>query len=144
MSRLLTTLLLHKAGYEVGRYISLERLVEESKDSYYEVLHTCSQGWHEGQHRINPWWEYFLSILLRAYEEFEKRVQGMAGGRGSKTMLIETAIENLPSLFSISDLERACPAAGRDMIRIVLNRLRDEGEIASTGSGRSAKWKKLK
>jgi Fic family protein len=72
ISRLLTLLALEQHGYEVGRYISLERLVEESRTSYYEVLEISSQGWHEGRHDLIPWLSYFLAIVKRAYRELEK------------------------------------------------------------------------
>ena len=62
LSRLLTVLLLHQAGYDVTRYISLERHIEESKESYYEVLQKSSKGWHDGWHSLKPWWEYFLGV----------------------------------------------------------------------------------
>jgi len=76
ISRLLTLLALYQHGFEVGRYISLERLVEESRVDYYEVLRLSSEGWHEGQHDLIPWLSYFLAVLKRAYRELEK----MAGG----------------------------------------------------------------
>jgi Fic family protein len=142
VSRLLTVLLLHKSGYEVGRYISLERLIEQSKETYYEALQLSSKGWHEGSHRLKPWWEYFLGILIGAYREFEKRVGTIAQARGAKTALIEQAVDRLPSAFGISDLERACPSVSRDMIRVVLNRLRKEGKLACRGTGRNALWEK--
>lgn len=142
ISRLLTILLLHKAGYDVGRYISLERIIEETKESYYNVLRACSQKWHEGRHTIKPWWEYFLTVLLKAYQELEERTGIITQGRGAKTQLVQGAVENMPSTFSISDIERACPSVGRDMIRVVLNRLRDEGKLKITAVGRGAKWKK--
>jgi Fic family protein len=142
ISRLLTVLLLHKAGYDVTRYISLERIIEESKESYYEILHEASQGWHKGRHNIKNWWSYFLSTLLRAYEELEGRIDTIVHGRGGKTSLIQAAVENMPSAFSISDVERACPSVGRDMIRVILNRMRSEGKLTGVGKGRGAKWKK--
>lgn len=142
ISRLLTVLLLHKAGYGVGRYVSLEKIIEDSKESYYDVLHKSSQKWHDAQHPIRPWWDYFLSTVLTAYQELEKRLGAITQGRGAKTDLVQAAVDNLPSPFSISDLERVCPSVGRDMIRVVLNKLRDDGKLQSTGSGRGAKWKK--
>ena len=142
VSRLLTVLLLHQAHYEVGRYISLERLIEQSKETYYEALQMSSEGWHEGRHRLKPWWEYSLGILIKAYREFEERVGAVTQVRGAKTALIEQAIERLPSTFSISDLERACPSVSRDMIRVVLNRLRNEGQLLCRGTGRKALWEK--
>jgi len=75
ISRLLTLLALYQHDFEVGRYISLERLVEESRTDYYEVLQLSSQGWHEGRHDLLPWLNYFLTILKRAYREWEKASQ---------------------------------------------------------------------
>jgi Fic family protein len=74
MARLLTLLLLYQEGYEVGRYISLEKIIERSKESYYDTLYQSSLGWHEGQHTLLPWWEYFLGVILSAYRDFEQRV----------------------------------------------------------------------
>lgn len=76
ISRLLTLLGLYQHGYEVGRYISLERLVEESREDYYDVLRRSSEGWHEGKHDLFPWLNYFLAVLKRAYREFEARASG--------------------------------------------------------------------
>ena len=72
ISRLLTLLALYQHGYEVGRYVSLERIVEESQAEYYEVLRASSQKWHEGAHDLIPWLNYFLTTLKRAYRELEK------------------------------------------------------------------------
>ena len=72
VSRLLTLLALYQHGYEVGRYISLERLIEESRADYYDVLRHSSEGWHEGRHDLLPWLNYFLSIVKRAYRELEQ------------------------------------------------------------------------
>src|SRR5271157_5639739 len=75
VSRLATSLLLRSHGFQVVRYISLERLIEESKEEYYRVLKVCSQGWHEGKNEIVPWWNYFLSTLRNAYKEFEHQIE---------------------------------------------------------------------
>jgi Fic family protein len=72
ISRLLTLLALYQHGYEVGRYVSLERIVEESQADYYEALRANSQEWHEGRHDLLPWLNYFLATLKRAYRELEK------------------------------------------------------------------------
>jgi len=142
VSRLLTVLLLNQADYSVGRYLSIERLIEESRETYYEALQLSSQGWHEGNHRLRPWWEYSLGILIGAYQEFEKRAGSIANARGAKTAIVENAINNFSSTFSISDIERACPAVSREMIRVVLNRLRKEGLVSCKGTGRGALWEK--
>jgi len=140
VSRLLTLLLLYHAGYEVGRYISLERIFEESKETYYETLERCSQGWHEGKHDVYPWLNYFWGVLIRAYGEFEERVGEIRVGKGSKTDMIRESVERKIGPFAISDIERECPGTSRDMVRVVLRQLRDKGKIMPLGSGRGAKW----
>ncbi len=119
-ARLLTLLLLYHFDYQVGRYISLERIFEESKESYYETLEKSSQGWHEAQHNIMPWMTYFWGVLLRAYKEFEGRVGTLTTGKGSKAHHIRITIESIIVPFSISDIERACPSVSRGTIRLVL------------------------
>ena len=140
VARLLSLQLLYHAGYEVGRYVSLERIVEESKETYYETLESSSQGWHESAHDPMPWVRYFWGLLLRAYAEFESRVGTLRGGRGSKAEMVEDAVMRRLTPFAISDIEADCPGVSREWIRIVLRRLRDEGRIRSTGRGRSARW----
>ena len=140
MARLLTLQLLYHFDYAVGRFISLERIFEESKESYYETLEASSQGWHEAAHDIAPWLDYFWGALLRAYKEFEERVGTIERGRGAKGDRVRAEIlkRNLP--FSISDIEEACPGVSRDMVRLVLRAMKSEGLIAPTGKGRGAKW----
>jgi Fic family protein len=140
MARLLTLLLLYHFDYEVGRYISLERVVEESKETYYESLEASSQGWHEGRHDSLPWLRYFWGVVLRAYREFEERVGTLREGRGGKSDLVEEAVQRRIGPFAISDIEADSPGVSRDWIRIVLRRLRDEGRIVRQGKGRGAKW----
>ena len=143
MARLLTLQLLYHADYTVGRFISLERIFEESKESYYETLEASSQGWHEGIQNIAPWLDYFWGALLRAYKEFEARVGTIERGRGAKgdRVRVEILKRNLP--FSISDIEEACPGISRDMVRLILRAMKAEGLIAPTGKGRGARWVSL-
>lgn len=143
MSRLLTLLLLYKFDYAVGRYISLERIFEESKEGYYETLEASSQGWHEGKHDVKPWLDYFWGALLRSYKEFEERVGSIAHGRGSKSDRVRAEALKRTQPFSISEIEAACPGVSRDMVRLVLRAMKAEGRIASTGKGRGAKWVNL-
>ena len=143
LSRLLTLLVLHHHGYEVGKYISLERIFEESKDSYYKTLHESSQGWHSATHNPFPWMEYFWGVIIKAYKEFEENIINIketTGGKGLKTEQIKFIIKKKIGPFSISDIEKDCPEISRDMIRHVLRQLRDEGKIHSQGIGRNAKW----
>lgn len=140
MARLLTLQLLYHFGYAVGRFISLERIFEESKESYYETLEVSSQSWHDGAHDIAPWLDYFWGVLLRAYKEFEERVGSIKRGHGAKGDRVRAEIlkRNLP--FSISEIEEACPGISRDMVRVVLRAMKAEGLITPTGKGRAAKW----
>jgi Fic family protein len=142
VSRLLTVLLLHQAGYDVGNYISLERLIEESKETYYETLQRVSEGWHEGRHQILPWWWYSLGVLIAAYKEFESRVGIVRTSRGAKTAWVQEAIKNLPDIFSVGELAHVCPGVSRPMIRVVLEALRKEGKLEVMGTGRGALWQK--
>lgn len=144
VSRLLLLLQCYSLGLEVGRYISLERLIEQNKERYYETLEQSSQGWHEGKHDPWPYINYLLYILKTAYQEFESRVGQMKSPRGAKTELVEAAVASFKKEFAISDLEKACPGVSRDMIRIVMNRLRKEGRLKILGRGRDAQWAKLK
>ncbi|HTU91392.1 MAG TPA: hypothetical protein VMF69_15025 [Gemmataceae bacterium] len=141
LSRLVTLLALYQHGYEVGRYISLERLVEESRIDYYEVLRHSSDGWHQGRHDLLPWLNYFLTVLRRAYRLFEERAGQVESPRGAKTALIEAAIAAFPGRFRLADLEQACPGVSRDLIRLVLRRLQQAHRIECLGRGRNATWR---
>jgi Fic family protein len=143
MARLLTVLLLYHNGYEVGRYISLERIIEQTKESYYETLHSSSQGWYESEHNSLPWMEYCLSTILASYKEFESRFARISSGQGSKTDMVMNAIDTFIGDFSISDLAQACPVVSRDMLKHLLFKMRDEGIIEATGKGRYARWRKV-
>ena len=140
MARLLTLQLLYHFDYAVGRYISLERIFEESKESYYETLEASSQGWHEAEHDTAPWLDYFWGALLRAYKEFEQRVGTIERGRGNKGERVRAEALKRTLPFSISEIEQACPGTSRDMVRLVLRAMKAEGLIAPTGKGRGAKW----
>lgn len=142
VSRLLLLLQCYSLGYEVGRYISLERLIEQNKERYYETLEQSSQGWHEGKHDPWPYINYLLFILKTAYREFESRVGQMKSPRGAKTELIESAIDEFKKEFTLSHLEKVCPGVSRDMIRLVLRDLQKLRKVECIGRGPGALWKK--
>lgn len=145
MARLLSLLLLYHAGYEVGRYISLELVVEESRDGYYDSLYRSSQGWHDGNHSLVPWWEYFLGVMLRtAYGEFASRVGIVRTSRGAKRDMIMDAVSRLPAEFQFADLERACPGVSRPTMNRALAGLRREGLLTLIKTGRDARWQKVR
>lgn len=143
MARLLTVLLLYREDYEVARYISLERLIEQTKESYYDMLYRASQGWHENAHDPMPWVGYFLSVVRAAYDEFARDLGELRDGRGMKTQLVLQAIGQMIGDFSASELHQRCPSVGVDMLRHVLRSERDAGRLQVVGRGRGARWRKV-
>lgn len=143
MGRLLTLLLLHQAGYEVGRYISLERIIEDSKETYYEVLLKSSQHWHEGKHDLRPWWNYFLGTLIAAYKEFEERVGVMTTVRGAKREMVQQTIKRLPARFRFGELHRACPGVSYPTLKRALIDLKRQKKVKCLGKGRDAEWERI-
>lgn len=141
VSRLLMLQLLYQFGYEVGRYISLERIIEESKETYYEALAAGSTGWHKNHHDVGPWIDYFWGTLLRAHGEFEERVGSIPRGKGSKGQQVIAAVERRITPFRISDLEKDCPGVSRERIRMVLRQLKEQGKLEITGRGPGARWR---
>ena len=141
VSRLLTLLALYQHGYEVGRYISLERLIEESRESYYECLRLSSQRWHDGKHELTPWFNFLFAILRRAYIELEERAGQIKAPRGAKSERVLAAIRAQPDEFRLSDIEHACPGVGREWIRTLLAELKKSGDVACSGRGPGARWR---
>lgn len=142
VARLLMLLLCYHAGAEVGRYVSLERLIEQSKDRYYETLEQCSHGWHEGRHNPWPFINYVLWVLGTAYREFEERVGQVKAPRGEKSQVVVDAVARLPGDFSIAQLQQQCPGVSVDLIRKLLHHLRREGRVRCLGRGPNAMWRK--
>lgn len=142
VSRLLLLLQCYHLGYEVGRYISLERLIEQNKARYYETLEQSSQGWHEGKHDPWPYINFLLFILKTAYKEFTERVGDIKAPRGAKTDQILASIRRFVGEFTVSQLEQACPGISRDMIRRVLREQQTAGAVECHGRGPAARWRK--
>ena len=144
MARLLSLLQLYQTGYEVGRYISLEQVVENNREGYYDSLHASSQGWHEGRHSLEPWWEYFLGVMLvGAYREFERRTGELTTARGAKSEMVLATIEKLPRQFRYTDLDMACPNISRATIKRILKMLRDDNKLRCVKGGRNATYEKI-
>jgi Fic family protein len=143
VSRLLFLLACYHCGIEAGRYISLERLIEQNKERYYEVLEQSSQRWHEGKHDPWPTMNFLLFILTQACKEFEQRVGQLKSPRGEKTAAVLAAIDRQISTFRVADLQAECPGVGLDLIRQLLARLQKEKKVKALGTGRGAKWEKL-
>jgi Fic family protein len=141
VARLITLLLLYHFDYQVGRYISLERIFEDTKEDYYRTLELSSKKWHTSHHDIAPWMNYFWIVLLKAYREFEERVGKIKPGKGSKSDQVRKAVLRQTGIFSISDIEKECPWITRDWIRLVLREMKVEKLIVLQGKGRGAKWR---
>ena len=142
VSRLLLLLQSYHLGYEVGRYISLERIIEQNKDRYYETLELSSQGWHDGAHDPWPYIRYVLFVFKEAYRELEVRLGDLAEPRGAKTAAIIRAIDGSSGTFSVAELKARCPSVSVDMIRRVLKEQRAEGKVECLGRGRLSRWRR--
>lgn len=140
VSRLLLLLECYHLGFEVGRYVSLERVIEENKDRYYESLEQSSLGWHEGRHHPWPFINYVLFVLKSAYREFEERVGQIASPRGAKAEMVLAAIRAQAGAFRLVDIERTCPGVGREWIRRLLADLKEAGKVTCQGKGPAARW----
>jgi Fic family protein len=145
VARLMTLMLLYRFDYQVGRYVSLERVIEQSKKTYYETLEASSKGWHEGQHDVMPWLNYFWGVMKRAYDEFRERMDRVQPtGRGSKTEQIRFIVLRQTQPFSLTEIQEECTGVSREMVRHVLRLMREEGLVETQGRGRSATWRLLK
>jgi Fic family protein len=143
VSRLATSLLLQAHGFQVARYISLERLIEDSKEEYYRVLALCSQGWREGRNEILPWWNYFLSTLRSAYKEFEQRIES-AEARPAKSDLVRQTVLDQVEPFTLADMAAQLPAASPQLIKKVLAEMKQAGQVRLAGRGRGARWEVIR
>ena len=143
MSRLLTLLLLYKFGYFVGRYISIEMLIEESKESYYEELKRSSEKWHTGENDEIPFIRYMLGVLLKAYEECDDRFNLIGNEKLTSPEKVLSVIQRSLKPLSKKDIMILCPDISQRTIERALKELQDSGKIQHTGSGRSTKYIKV-
>ena len=142
MSRLLTLLLIYRDGYLVGKYISIEKIIEASKETYYESLQESSMNWHENSNNYAPFVIYYLGILNKAYLEFEKRVQFIRDTSMSKPDRIRTIINQRIGSFAKKDIIEECPDISVTTIERTLNSLLKSGWIRKIGSGQNTSYVK--
>jgi Fic family protein len=142
VSRLLLLLQCYHHGIEVGRYISLERIIEQNKDRYYETLEQSSKGWHKGNHDPWPYINYLLSILRISCKEFEQRLGQLQSPKGEKTRIVLQSIDNFNGTFSVSELQNRCPNVSIDMIRRIMKKLKSGNMLECLGRGQNARWQK--
>ena len=143
MSRLLTLLLLYKFGYFVGRYISIEMLIEDSKESYYEELKRSSEKWHTGENDEIPFIRYMLGVLLKAYEECDDRFNLIGNEKLTSPERVLSVIQMSLEPLSKKDIMILCPDISQRTIERALKELYDNSKIKQVGSGRSTKYVKL-
>ncbi|GCA67076.1 cell division protein Fic [Mediterraneibacter butyricigenes] len=135
MSRLLTLLLFYKAGYIVGKYVSIEMLIEKTKETYYEALQESSNGWHENENRYESFVKYYLGIILKAYSEFEGRVEHLKNRSLSKPDRIKTVIDNKVGKITKKEIMELCPDISKVTVERTLTELVKSGYIAKVGAG---------
>ena len=143
MSRLLTLLLLYKFGYFVGRYISIEMLIEESKESYYEDLQRSSEKWYTGENDEIPFIRYMLGVLLKAYEECDDRFNLIGNEKLTSTERVLSVVQKSLDPLSKKDIMILCPDISQRTIERALKELNDNNKIKQIGSGRSTKYVKI-
>jgi Fic family protein len=142
MSRLLTLLLLYRAGYIVGQYISIEKAIADTKETYYEILQQADRGWHSGENDPKPFIKYMLGIILSCYREFESRISlaAKAGKKSSSYDIVKSFTENTLGKFSKQDALLSCPSLGSSSVESALKKLVEEGAIIKTGAGRKTRY----
>ena len=136
MSRLLTLLLLYRAGYIVGKYISIEKAIEQTKTTYYEALEDSSYGWHENENDYGHFVRYMLGIVLGAYREFKERVQLVSKSKASKPERVREVIKNTIGKVTKADIRNQCPDISDVTVQRALADLLKNGEIVKIGGGR--------
>lgn len=136
MSRLLTTLLLYRSGYVIGKYISLEKKIQISKSDYYNALQQSSVGWIESTNDDTPFIKYLLGTILAAYRDFEERVN-VVGHKMSALDMVEKAVKSKIGKFTKGDIMELCPEIGRGSVEQSLKILCDKCIIKREGSGRA-------
>ena len=136
MSRLITLLLLYQSGYFVGKYISIERLIADSKETYYEALQVSSTGWHEGTNDYLPFVRYMLGIVVAAYREFTSRVDILITRGLSKPERVREIIRNTTGRITKTQIMKQCPDISQKTVERALKELMDSGKIIKIGGGR--------
>ena len=143
MSRLLTTLLLYRNGFYVGKYISLEAKIAKNKDLYYNALGRSQDGWHEGMEDVVPFIKYLLGIVLSAYKDFEERF-ALVEIKRSALEMVRCATMNKLGRFTKQDIRELCPSLSISSIEGALRKLVASGELKREGVGKNICYYRLK
>ncbi len=140
MSRLLTLLLLYRSGYIVGKYISMEMIIERTKETYYEKLQESSENWLENENSYLPFVKYYLEIIFNAYKEFSSRVEHLQNRTLSKPERVKLLFDNTLQKLSKKDILEKCPDISMSTVEVTLSSLLKDGYIIKTGAGRSTAY----
>ena len=143
MSRLLTTLLLYRNGFYVGKYISLEAKIAKNKDLYYDALAESQKGWHEGAENVVPFIKYMLGTILAAYKDFEERV-ALVEVKLSALEMVRRASQNKIGQFNKQDIRELCPTLSDSSIEGAFRKLVASGELQKKGNGKNTCYFRLK
>lgn len=140
MSRLLTLLMLYRSGFCVGKYISIENIIENNKQSYYEALRESSRGWHEGANNYEPFVKYMLEVIISAYREFDQRVLAVTDKKTSKPEMVEEYIKNSLGQVSKREIVEKMGNMSEVTVQRALATLLKENKIIKIGGGRYTKY----
>ena len=140
MSRLLTLLLLYRAGYFVGKYISIEKQISDSKESYYEALQDSSEGWHEEKNNYAPFVEYLLGVVVAAYREFDRRTELLEEKGVSKPDRVRALIKDHLGTITKTEIMKQLPDISQVTVQRALAELLKNEEILKIGGGRYTKY----
>ena len=136
MSRLLTLLLLHRSGHIVGKYISIEKLIADTKDSYYEALRDSADAWHVGANDYLPFVRYMLGVIVAAYRAFSARAEILISRGLSKPNRVRETVRNTTGRITKAEIMHQCPNISQKTVERALNELTDSGEVLKIGGGR--------
>jgi Fic family protein len=142
MSRLLTLLLLYRSGYIVGKYVSMEMLIEKTKETYYEALQNSSTGWHESINDYTSFVRYYLGVVLKGYNEFQDRIEHLKYRKLSKADRVKAVFEKKLGIIKKSDIATLCPDISETTIERTLKELLESGFIEKVGKGRATGYVK--
>ena len=140
MSRLLTLLLLYRSGYIVGKYISMEKLIESTKENYYDCLQKSSVKWHENENNYEPFVKYMLGIVAAAYREFSSRVSILTTTDLSKPDRVKALIKTTLGTVTKAEILEKCPDISQVTVQRALADLVESGEIIKIGGGRYTRY----
>ena len=143
MSRLLTTLLLYRSGFYVGRYISLEAKIAKNKDLYYEALGASQHGWHEGCDDSVPFIKYLLGTILAAYRDFADRF-ALVEQKLPALETVRLAVQQKIGRFTKQDIRELCPALSLSSVEGALRKMVADGELSREGAGKSTQYIRMK